>query len=102
MKFVARLGNETAVVAFANACRLAAPGAFSAIARIMNVQMVCNHMFVSEDEKHDVILGGSWNRIKNFIFRYENITLHVSGERGLKETYSIQQKRIVCEMILKQ
>uniref|UniRef100_A0A158Q7E9 Mediator of RNA polymerase II transcription subunit 14 n=1 Tax=Elaeophora elaphi TaxID=1147741 RepID=A0A158Q7E9_9BILA len=41
VRFVARLGNEIAVVAFANACRLAAPGAFSAIARIMNVQMLC-------------------------------------------------------------
>ncbi|EJW71831.1 hypothetical protein WUBG_17262 [Wuchereria bancrofti] len=40
VRFVARLGNEIAVVAFANACRLAAPGAFSAIARIMSVQMV--------------------------------------------------------------
>ncbi|VBB31806.1 unnamed protein product, partial [Acanthocheilonema viteae] len=39
VRFVARLGNEIAVVAFANACRLAAPGAFSAIARIMSVQM---------------------------------------------------------------
>lgn len=40
IRFVARLGNEIAVVAFANACRLAAPGAFSAIARVMSVQMV--------------------------------------------------------------
>ncbi|MCP9265190.1 MED14 [Dirofilaria immitis] len=39
VRFVARLGNEIAVVAFANACRLAAPGAFSAIARVMSVQM---------------------------------------------------------------
>ncbi|VDO40248.1 unnamed protein product [Onchocerca flexuosa] len=39
IRFVARLGNEIAVVAFANACRLAAPGAFSAIARIMSMQM---------------------------------------------------------------
>ncbi|KAK6113195.1 Mediator complex subunit MED14 family protein [Brugia pahangi] len=39
VRFVARLGNEIAVVAFANACRLAAPGAFSAITRIMSVQM---------------------------------------------------------------
>ncbi|CAG9530753.1 unnamed protein product [Cercopithifilaria johnstoni] len=39
VRFVARLGNEIAVVAFANACRLAAPGAFSTITRIMNVQM---------------------------------------------------------------
>ncbi|VDM98233.1 unnamed protein product [Thelazia callipaeda] len=39
VKVVAHLGNEIAVVAFANACRLAAPGAFSAIARIMSVQM---------------------------------------------------------------
>uniref|UniRef100_A0A915PP03 Mediator of RNA polymerase II transcription subunit 14 n=1 Tax=Setaria digitata TaxID=48799 RepID=A0A915PP03_9BILA len=39
VRFVARLGNEIAVVAFANACRLAAPGAFSALTRVMSVQM---------------------------------------------------------------
>lgn len=38
---VARLGNELALVSFINACRLAVPGAFSAMAKIMNAQMVC-------------------------------------------------------------
>uniref|UniRef100_A0A915AIY3 Mediator of RNA polymerase II transcription subunit 14 n=1 Tax=Parascaris univalens TaxID=6257 RepID=A0A915AIY3_PARUN len=36
---VARLGNELALVSFINACRLAVPGAFSAMAKIMNAQM---------------------------------------------------------------
>ncbi|KHN74691.1 Mediator of RNA polymerase II transcription subunit 14 [Toxocara canis] len=36
---VARLGNELAFVSFINACRLAAPGAFSAMVRIMSAQM---------------------------------------------------------------
>lgn len=40
VRVVARLGNELAVIAFANACRLAVPGAFSAVTRIMNAQMV--------------------------------------------------------------